>query len=48
MSASVGRPICRKVEDLTTHLIPLIDQSKEIIFVDPYFRADSIELFEAD
>ena len=35
MSASVGRPICRKVEDLTTHLIPLIDQSKEIIFVDP-------------
>ena len=40
MSASVGRPICRKVEDLTTHLIPLIDQSKEIIFVDPYFRAD--------
>ena len=41
MKASVGRPICRKVEDLTSHLVPLIDQSKEILFVDPYFRGDN-------
>ena len=41
MSASVIVLFVEKVEDLTTHLIISIDQSKEIIFVDPYFRADN-------
>jgi len=37
MEANVNAPICRNVRELTRHIIPLLDQSRTIIFVDPYF-----------
>ena len=33
-------PFAEDVDELTSHLTPLLDQSKQIVFVDPYFRAD--------
>lgn len=37
LAASVSVPICRNVTELTMHVTPLLDQSKRILFVDPYF-----------
>lgn len=37
METSVDVPICRSVLELTNHITPLLDQSRTIIFVDPYF-----------
>jgi len=38
MEANVNVTICRNVQQLTHHLKPLLDQSRTIIFVDPYFN----------
>ena len=37
MDTNVNTPICRNINDLTRHVTSLLDQSRTIIFVDPYF-----------
>ena len=46
MDANVNVPICRNVQELTHHVTPLLDQSRTIIFVDPYFYGTKKNLLE--
>jgi len=46
MESSVDVPICRTVSELTNHVEPLLDQSRSIIFVDPYFHGTKSKFLE--